>query len=177
MDEYRVRVRFGDKLMDLFHIGYLSVDLVQLIAFAERLEERDLPDQDLADLPRFVWRYAVTTEARGRIVSTKVGSLEQVVAVGSFLASVLMPLVQIRVQRQIGNMQFEVEAEDEELSKALRIYAEGGFGKGPDAINNLFAALSQMGYRVHLRGTDAFAIDSMLEVTARRIVRTIQKVQ
>ena len=88
MIENKVKIYFGGDLTNLYEIGWLSSDLSQLIDFAELVEEGK--------------------EERPEIVDVRKGSVELVIAGCSVAAAVIMPLVQIAVQRYFTQRDEEV---------------------------------------------------------------------
>lgn len=178
----KLRIYFGTELANLYDVGYLTSDLYQLFTFSELLEQpdRELTERWFGEKARPFNRYAGVLEKyrkSSEIREAKKGSLELTVAVGSLLTSIIVPLAVIYVQRDLGPRQvaFEISVDDPNIEQALRTYASGGFGSGPQGLELLFAALRQMKYNVHLQAQDAYVVHNVLNRYAQRMVKTIDK--
>ena len=100
-----LQIRFGGALANLYDVGHLTVDLYQLIAFAELLEQKDdvTIQRWYGDKARPFNRYALPLEKyreSSRIRDAKAGSLDLVVSVASLLSSVIVPLVVLYLQNE-----------------------------------------------------------------------------
>lgn len=177
-----LRVYFGAEISNLYDVGYLSIDLYQLIVFSELIHEGDhvMIDKWFGENTRPLNRNAgrIKTYRRSSIIrEAKNGSLELYVSIGALLTSIIVPLVQTYMQRTLGSRQvsFEVGVDDQNIQQALRAYANGTFGTGPQSLEMLFAALGQLGYSTRIQAQDIYVIDDVLNRYARRMVRTINK--
>ena len=150
-----LRVYFGAEISNLYDLGYLSIDLYQLIVFSELMQEGDHEQIDkwFGENTRSLNRNASGIKAYRKVSEireAKNGSLELFVAIGSLLTSIIVPLVQTYMQRNLGSRQvaFEIGVDDQNIQQALRTYANGTFGTGPQSLEMLFAALGQLGYSI-----------------------------
>jgi hypothetical protein len=181
-----LRIYFGGKLANLYDVGYLSVDLYQLIAFGELIEQGDdaAIESWFGEKARPFNRYASVLEKSresSRIQRAREGSLELVIAVGSLLSSIIVPLVVMYLQRGADQRapqqeaNFEVSVNDPRLQHILTMYGQGQFGQGAAGLERLFRELRERGYDVRLRGRDAYVIDDVLRRYSKRIVRTVAR--
>jgi len=178
----KLRIYFGTELANLYDVGYLTTDLYQLFTFSEMLErpDRELTERWFGSNARPFNRYAGVLDKFRRsseIREAKKGSLELIVAVGSLLTSIIVPLAVIYVQRNLGTRQvaFEVSVDDPNIESALRTYANGTFGTGQQGLEMFFSALKQLNYSIRLQAQDAYLIDDVLNRYAQRMVKTIDK--
>jgi hypothetical protein len=156
--------------------------LYQLITFSELLQEGndELIVKWFGENTRFLNRSTGGFKAyRGasEIREARNGSLELFIEIRSLITSIIVPLVAIYLQRYLETrqVQFEVSVDDQNIQQALRTYANGTFGTGPQALELLFAALGQLGYNIRIQAQDIYVIDDVLNRYARRMVRTINK--
>ena len=182
--ERNVRVYFGGELSHLYELGYISTDLHQIAAFGEMVAESRKEDIErffLRKKPGPITRYTKLTDSKRRrteIVDVQPGSIELLIGVSTLVASIVMPLVAIGVNRQLERgeavVQFNISPEDQRLKRALDAYEAGQFGDGRDGLEALFAVISG-DYDVKAVASNLYEIEHVVSQYSRRIVRTIRK--
>lgn len=184
MEENEVRIYFGGDLTNLYEIGWLSSDLSQVIDFTELLESEDFErtEKFFGEKARPFNRYTKVVNKphkRPEIIDVRRGSVELVVGGVAAAAAILMPLVQISVQRYFEQrdeeVSFEVSPQDESLKRMMDSYARGDFGRGREGLTALFALLETRNYNVRVLSQNVYLVEHVVEKYAQRIVRTIKK--
>jgi hypothetical protein len=177
-----LRLRFKDGLLNLHDVGYFSVDIYQLIAFSEALAAGDVAEAErwFGEKSRPFNRFASVLERYARksnVTDARRGSIELEIAVASLAATIVVPLVQVYVQRAIGNrdINFEIGVDDQVVRRAIDAYAAGAFGQGPRALEGLYEHLRQRERDVKLIGDNSLLIDGVLTRYAKRMIRTIKR--
>jgi|TARA_R100000149_G_C5880341_1_gene145326 hypothetical protein len=181
----KIKIYLGGELAHLYELGYISTDLHQLAAFGEMVEESRTADIErffLKKRPTPINRYTkLTGEKRPRrteVLEVRPGSIELILGVSTLVASIAMPLVAIRVNRELQRrdvkVQFNISPQDARLKRALDAYEAGTFGDGEDGLQLLFSALSN-DYDVTALGPHLYEIEHVVDQYSRRIVRTISK--
>ncbi|TYB32385.1 MAG: hypothetical protein FXF49_11800 [Flexistipes sinusarabici] len=106
--EEKITIYLGGDLAHLYELGYISTDLHQIAAFGEMVEEgrtRDVERFFLKKRPTPINRYTnLMGEKRRRkteVLEVKPGSIELLLGVSTLVASLVMPLVAIRVNREL----------------------------------------------------------------------------
>tara|TARA_Y100001956_G_scaffold23163_1_gene22839 strand:+ start:571 stop:1140 length:570 start_codon:yes stop_codon:yes gene_type:complete len=184
MDEKEVRIYFGGDLTNLYEIGWLSSDLSQLVEFSELLEDGKLErtEKFFGEKARPFNRYTKIVDKpykRPEIVDVRKGSVELVIAGCSLAAAVIMPLVQIAVQRHFAQkdevVSFEISPQDPNLRSIMDAYASGQFGRGSEALSALMAVLQRRNYNVTILEQNIYRIEHVVEKYSQRMVKTIEK--
>jgi len=184
MDDQEIRLYFGGELANLYELGWISTDLSQLIEFAELVEsgKRERAEKFFGEKARPFNRYVALTEKREKrpeIVDVKKGSIELIIAGTSVAAAVIMPLVQIAVQRHFAakdeTVTFELSPQDQGLRRVMDAYERGDFGQGIDGLNMLMSVLQQRNYNVSVLANNVYLIEHVVEKYSQRIIKTINK--
>jgi len=112
-----LRLLFRDGLSSLHDIGYLSVDVYQLVAFSQTLAEENVAEAErwFGENARPFNRFAPVLERYARmpaVTDARRGSIELWMEVANLAAAIIVPLVAVYVQREIGNpkINFEIGA-------------------------------------------------------------------
>lgn len=184
MDEQEIRLYFGGELANLYELGWISTDLSQLMEFAELVESgnRQRAEKYFGEKARPFNRYVSLTEKREKrpeIVDVKKGLIELVIAGTSVAAAVIMPLVQIAVQRYFAakdeTVTFELSPQDKGLRSVMVAYERGDFGQGVNGLNMLMSVLQQRNYNVNVLANNVFLIEHVVDKYSQRIIKTINK--
>jgi hypothetical protein len=177
-----LRLRFGDGLLNLHDIGYLSVDVYQLVAFSQTLAEENVAEAErwFGENARPFNRFAPVLERYARmsaVTDARRGSIELWMEVANLAAAIIVPLVAVYVQREFGNpeVNFEIGVDDQVVWRAIDSYAKNAFGRGPRALEGLCDYLGQRERNVKLIGDNSVLIDGVLTGYAKRMVRTIRR--
>lgn len=184
MEDNEVKIYFGGDLANLYELGWLSSDLSQLVDFSELVEsgERERAEKYFGKEARPFNRYVSVVEKkrkRPEIVDVRKGSVELVIAGCSVAAAVLMPLVQIAVQRyfsaQDEEVSFEISPQDQALKRIMDAYERGDFGRGSDGLANLMGILEQRNYNVRVLAQNIYLVEHVIEKYSQRMIKTIKK--
>ncbi|HOY88060.1 MAG: hypothetical protein V9G21_07820 [Methylotenera sp.] len=183
MGEQDIRIYFGNNLTNLYELGWISTDLNQLIEFSKLVESGELEQAEkyFGENARPFNRYVALNrklEKRPEIVDVKGGSIELVISGVSLLASIIMPLVQIAVDRYFKangeEVTFELSPKDQNLKEIMSAYEEGYFGQGRDGLTYLVSLLQQRNYNVNVIANNIYLIDHVVDKYAQRIIKTIK---
>ena len=180
-----ITIYFGDNLANLFDVGYISTDINQLISFTTLLEEDNIEDINKYFINnKFgLTRYSkiLAHEKKARISDVKKGSVELYIAGAGLLASIIMPIVAIKVQQYFNErnetVQFQINAQDQNVQRLLRRYEAGDFGRGQEGLDRLFRNLQYANYDVQIQNNNIYLIEQITNKYSQRIVRTIKKNQ
>lgn len=184
MYDQEIKLYFGGDLANLYELGWISIDLSQILEFAELVEgdEYDRAEKYFGENARPFNRYVSLTEGRRKrpeIVDVRKGSIELVIAGASVAAAIIMPLVQVAVQRYFAErnevVDFEFSPQDQGLKKIMEAYERGDYGRGVDGLNALMSVLQQRNYNVSALANNTYLVEHVVEKYAQRIVRTIKK--
>lgn len=179
-----IKIYFGGDLTNLYDIGWLSSDLSQLVDFADLLEsgERERTEKFFGEKSRPFNRYTKIVSKslkRPEVVDVRKGSVELVIAGCSLAAAVIMPLVQIAVQRHFTkideDISFQICPQDASLQRIMNAYANGDFGHGTQGLTTLMSILQQRNYNVTLLAQNVYLIEHVIEKYAQRMIKTIKK--
>ena len=179
-----IRIKFSEDALNLYVVGYLSVDLHQLAIFSHLLETQEIDKAEAyfgkgAFSPNRYSRVYDTRAVSTNIKRVKEGSLELVVDVTGTIAQILMPLLAIWIDRRLNRrgerVIFEVDPTDRTLTRLLDAYQDSVLGDGDASFEYLMGLLQQSGYDVRVLGRNAFLIEHVLDRYAQRAVRTIKK--
>ena len=177
-----LRLRFRDGLLNLHDIGYLSVDVYQLVAFSQTLADENVAEAErwFGESARPFNRFAPVLERYARmspVTDARRDSIELWMEVGNLAAAIIVPLVAVYVQRELGNpeINFQIGVDDQVVQRAIDAYEKGGFGRGPRALEGLCDYLRQRERNVQLVGDNSVLIDEVLARYAKRMVRTIRR--
>ena len=184
IDKHEVVIRFGDQLMNLYHLGYVSEDLAKVLVLAHSAREIRLGAvenfgsavfRDPYDVGRNDPRFQGFLELL-RIEKVRSGSIEIVLASASLLSSIVVPLVILRAQQTAGRgeLTLDVRSNHPLINPLLQRYSAGDFGRGPEAMNRLFSDLARAGVDVSPISNDVFVIDSIVQRYSRRIASVIK---
>jgi len=184
MKIYQIRIYFGSELANLYELGWISADLSQLIEFSELVEngEEERAEKFFGEKSRPFNRYAAINkdrEKRAEIVDVKNGSIELLVAGTSVAVAVIMPLVQIAVQRYFAKLDetvtFELSPQDKGLRDIMNAYENGKFGEDTEGLKVLMSVLQQRNYNVDVLENNIYLVEHVVEKYSQRIIRTIKK--
>jgi len=102
-----------------------------------------------------------------------------VIAGASVAVAVIMPLVQIAVQRyfakQDETITFELSPQDKGLRKIMNAYEKGEFGEDREGLEVLMSVLQKRKYNVDVLANNIYLIEHVVEKYSQRIIRTIKK--
>ncbi|MCK7632645.1 MULTISPECIES: hypothetical protein [unclassified Shewanella] len=184
MEDNEVKIYFGGDLTNLYEIGWLSSDLSQLVDFAELVEsgEKERTEKFFGEKSRPFNRYTKVVDKphkRPEIVDVRKGSVELIIAGCSVAATVIMPLVQIAVQRYFAardeEVSFQISPKDTNLQRIMNSYANGDFGLGTEGLTMLMAILEQRNYNVTLLAQNIYLVEHVVDKYAQRMIKTIKK--
>ena len=184
MDNFKIRIYFGSELANLYELGWISTDLSQLIEFSELVKtgQQDRAEKFFGEKSRPFNRYTALTkkrEKRPEIVDVQNGSIEMVIAGASVAVAVIMPLVQIAVQRYFAKLDetitFEISPQDKALSKIMNAYEKGDFGEDSEGLKVLMSVLQVRNYNVDVLANNIYLIEHVVDKYSQRIIRTIKK--
>jgi hypothetical protein len=177
-----IKISFGDRLSNLYDVGYLTVDVFQLISFAEALAEGDRKAvaRWFGENARPFNRYAAILEKRAqksRIIDFRRGSVYFYVEVASSLAACICALLTPYIQHRLDNNrnEFSIEMDDLIVQRAIEAFRAGAFGKGSEAIDNLSEYLAKNDRSLLPLGRNAYAINRVLQRYSSRVVRTLRR--
>lgn len=177
-----LQLHYKDRLANLYDVGYLSVDLFQLIAFAQALEAGDKAQLDrwYGEKAHAFNRFAgilVQNVEKSRIIDARPGSVHFEIAVAGILVPVVCTLLNVYLQHHLDNRdcQFTIESNDPVARRALDMYSRGMFGRGPEAIEKLSEHLANRSRSLTALGDNAYLVDQVLQRYAHRIVRTVRR--
>lgn len=162
----------------------MSSDLSQLVDCTELVESGDSErtEKFFGEKARPFNRYTKVVDKphkRPEIVDVRKGSVELVIAGCSVAAAVIMPLVQIAVQRYFSQrdeeVSFEISPQDEGLRSIMNAYANGEFGRGSGALETLMTILQQRNYNVTVLAQNLYLVEHVVEKYSQRMVKTIKK--
>jgi len=182
--ENKIKVYFGGDLANLYEVGYLSVDLFQLITFSDLIEQGDIDKAKdyFGEKPKPINRYSSLYRKRkttSEIADVKKGSLELIIAGVTLSAAIIMPLVQIAAQKYFdyrnANVQFQISPDDLSLKRIIDAYAKGDFGRGQEGLDTLFAILERRDYDVRILAENTYIIEHVIDKYSKRIVKTVNK--
>lgn len=184
MEDNEVRIYFGGDLANLYELGWISADLSQLVDFSELIEQGDRgrAEKFFGEKSRPFNRYVSLTEKRRKrpeIVDVRKGSVELLIAGASIATAVLMPLVQIAVQRHFASLDeeitFEISPQDIALQRIMKAYERGKFGNGSEALELLFSILQERNYNVTVLAQNIYLVEHVIDKYAQRMIKTIKK--
>ena len=182
MDDQEISIYFGGELANLYELGWISTDMSQLIAFSELVETGNIEraEKYFGEKSRPFNRYVSITEKREKrpeIVEVKKGSVELIIAGATLAAAVIMPLVQIAVQRHYAAkseaVTFQLSAQDQGLRRVIDAYECGDLGQGRDGLEMLMSVLQQRNYDVSVLANNIYLIEHVVERYSQRIIKTI----
>ena len=186
MTDHKIKIYFGNELANLHELGWISTNLSQLLEFSELLEsgKADQAEKLFGNKARPFNRYTPVAELKDdkpRIIDVQNGSIELVIAGASLTASVIMPLVQIAVQRYFRkedeNITFQLSPQDKGLSNIMTAYEKGEFGEDNEGFVLLISVLKERNYNVDYLAENTYLIEHVVDKYAQRIIRTIKKNQ
>ncbi|MED5238510.1 MAG: hypothetical protein VX379_02935 [Pseudomonadota bacterium] len=143
--------------------------------------ESEQADKYFGEKSRPINRYSsqLTKGFKSEIVDVKKGSVAVAVAGATFIAAIVMPVVAIKVQRELEKedqmVRFEISPQDESIKAHLQSYANGNFGRGEEGLTALFEVLQRLNYSVQISGEDIYSIEHVTNKYAQRMVKTIRK--
>lgn len=184
MEDNEVKIYFGGDLTNLYEIGWLSSDLSQLVDFAELAESGDSErtERFFGEKSRPFNRYTNVVDKprrRPEIVDVRKGSVELVIAGCSVAALVIMPLVQIAVQRYFSErdeeVSFQVSPQDLNLQRIMKAYENGEFGMGTEGLTTLMSILQQRNYNVTFLAENVYLVEHVVDKYSQRMIKTIKK--
>jgi hypothetical protein len=184
MAQHKIRILLGGELANLYELGWISADLSQLVEFSQLLEgeKSERAERFFGEKARPFNRFANISDIRERrpeIVEVKKGSIELTLAGVGIAAAIIMPLVQVAVQRRLTAaneaVHFEVSPQDQTLKQMLDDYQSGQLGHGTDGLGTLFYLLERRTYDVRVLAENVYLINHTIERYSQRIVRTIRK--
>jgi len=183
--KFELKIYFDNGENSLFDLGYLSLDILQLIILGEMLEEGQ--ESRLKEMLENKKPYGYFTrdsslyrkyKDKAVIKELRKGSLELVIAgVGSF-GTLLSVLVALRIEKERKDdetITFSINSNDDYLNKILNDYEKGNFGKEPKNFDWLMRHLSIQGYDIKLQSQDAYIIEKITMAYERKIIKTIKK--
>ncbi len=181
MTERSVNLYFGSKIANLYDLGYLTVDLHQLSVFSNLIESGQSEESEkyFGEKARPINRYMreLTKGSNAEIIDVKKGSVELILAGLGALASIVMPIVAIKIERELDlnskTIKFEISPQDERIKTHLESYKNGTFGSGEQALQNLFEVLQRLNYSITIRAEDIYSIEHVTNKYAQRMVKTI----
>lgn len=185
MDDKEIKIRFGAKLTNLYDIGYLTTDIQQIVAFSGLLERGDLSSVEkyFGERVKGLNRYARILEESGRksqVTDVHRGSVELVVAGLTLAASIIVPITIAKAQRRAHEeglqVVFEINPADQNIRTHIAAYANGRYGQGVAALNELFETLNLLNYNTTLVSENAYRIEHVTDKYAERMVKTIKRV-
>ncbi|NRA59683.1 MAG: hypothetical protein HRU25_01985 [Psychrobium sp.] len=184
MEEHEVKIYFGGDLTNLYELGWISSDLSALIDFTELVEsgDQERTEKYFGEKARGFNRYTKVVDKphkRPEIVDVRKGSVELVIAGCSVAVAVIMPLVQIAVQRYFNQrdeeLSFEISPQDTSLQRIMNTFANGEFGRGSEGLELLMSILQQRNYNVTLLAQNIYLVEHVIEKYSQRIIKTIKK--
>ncbi|MFT5758851.1 MAG: hypothetical protein ACI9LM_003599 [Alteromonadaceae bacterium] len=155
-----------------------------LIDFTELVEsgDQERTDKYFGEKARGFNRYTKVVgkpHKRPEIVDVRKGSVELVIAGCSVAVAVIMPLVQIAVQRYFTQrdeeLSFEISPQDISLQRIMSAYANGDFGRGSNGLGTLMSVLQQRNYNVTLLAQNIYLVEHVIEKYSQRMIKTIKK--
>jgi len=186
MNNFQIKIYFGSELANLYELGWISADLSQLIEFSELVQNKkqERAEKFFGEKSRPFNRYAAINkdrEKRPEIIDVQKGSIELLIAGSSIAVAVIMPLVQIAVQRHFSKLDetvtFELSPQDKVLRKVMNAYEKGEFGEGTEGLKVLMSVLQQRNYNVDALADNIYLIEHVVDKYSQRIIRTIKKNQ
>jgi hypothetical protein len=183
MEEHEVKIYFGGDLTNLYELGWLSSDLSTLVDFTELIEsgDQERTEKYFGEKARGFNRYTKVVDKphkRPEIVDVRKGSVELVIAGCSLAVAVIMPLVQIAVQRYFTQrdeeVAFEISPQDTSLNRIMNAYADGEFGLGSEGLRMLMSILEQRNYNVRLLSQNIYLVEHVIEKYSQRMIKTIK---
>lgn len=183
--ENKLRMKFESRNQSLADLGFISLDLNQLIFFSELLNDGAIEALEnnffnahgyqLTRHNKLLEEYSNNI----RIVDVKNGCIEIIFDGVSLLTSILIPFVALKVSRHLDKkderLKFEINPEDERLASLINKYSEGLFGKEDKDLSWLFEKLSSEGYSISSNYEDHYVIQKVLDKYEKRIVKIITK--
>lgn len=190
-------IYFGNKCANLYTIGFVSSEIVQLLTFCELIQL-----QKKEELEYFFYKdnyksYPFRRNSKiitdnikiTQINDVKKGSVDLLAAAG-LAANIIMPIVSVFIQRYLYNRDnrqhdneinrddreiFNINPFDQVLNNQLNAFSLGLYGEGANGLNKLFNALSELGYNVEALNVNVFNIYHVTDIYAQRIAKIIQR--
>ena len=182
--DHKIKIHFGGELANLYEVGYLSIDLYQLITFSDLIEQGEIEKakEYFGKKPKPMNRYhslLKISKAKSEIVDVRKGSIELMIAGISVSAAIIMPLVQVVAQKYLNHrcatVTFEFSPQDESLKRMIDAYAKGEFGRGQEGFDTLFTLLQRRNYNVSCLSENIYQVEYVVDKYAQRMVRTINR--
>lgn len=177
-----LQIHYTGRLANLYDVGYLSVDLGQLVAFTQALEAEDgvaltrWYGEKAHAFNRFAPILFKNADAT-RIIDARPGSIELVVEVIGSLVPVICTLLHVYLAHHLEgrDCEFTIDTDDQLARRAVDAYKSGAFGSGATAIERLSEHLAMHNRSMTALGDNAYLVDRVLDKYAKRIVRTIRR--
>ncbi|OBR91577.1 hypothetical protein CLRAG_29410 [Clostridium ragsdalei P11] len=180
----RIHLDFGDN--SLYDLGYLSIDIYQLIVFSRLIE-----DNDRHSLEKYFYgsrrSFMLTRNSSilkkyrnsANVEHMEDGSIVIDIAQVGLVATIIVPFVAMYVQEQIKKyseeVTFEINSQDKQLQKIIEEVGQGYFGLEDEGLKWLLNMLENRGYSIEVINKDVYRINKVMTNYQRRIVRTIKK--
>lgn len=181
MKNNTMKVKIDMEELSVYELGYLTVDISQLLVFCKLLEERDnelLNKSFFNDNPFRLTRdskvlkdYAYDFE----VVDINKGCIEIIIGGVGAAATVIMPFVMHEVKKRNSKYKFLIDSTDKDLKDLLDAF-EKIKKKGEDEENLkwLMEMLHYRGYDIDISPDNIYKIQKVIGIYARRIERIIR---
>jgi len=176
-------IRFDSEINSIYEIGYLLVDIYQIIVFSEELENKNynfLEKHFTEKKRKYVARNSsVLKKLResAKIKTVKPGSVEIILAGVGIFATIIVPFIinQININRTKKNetITFEINSNDKYINNMIRMTQDGYFGE--DGWKYLLERLSEKNYDISALSENTFRILDVSKAFCKRMVKVIPK--
>ncbi|MBM7661716.1 hypothetical protein JOC85_002519 [Bacillus mesophilus] len=183
--EFELTIKINKEKNTLFELGYISLDILQLVVLGELIEQEKTEKAEDIFLKKKPYGYFTRDslflreyKERAIIKELRKGSIILVISGISATAAIINLIVQHKVRKNTHKNEtiyFEVSSNDDRLNDLLESYDNGNYGKGGEGFKWLNKQLLQMGYSVRLKDKDAYIIEKVSEEYKNRIIKTIKK--
>lgn len=183
--DFELKIYFDIGENTLYELGYISLDILQLVIFGELIEKNERKKVleifvDKKPFGSFTRNTSLLNKYRNKatIKELSQGSITLIISGVSAMATVVSLIVQYRVQKKLHEEEtivFEISSNDSKLNKLLDKYDEGYYGKGKAGFEWLIKQLSLMNYNITLTAKDAYIIEKVSKDYEKRIIKILKK--
>jgi len=182
--ENPMKIRIEIENFSMYELGYLSVDLAQLLFFCVLLADRDYEklykyfgDEDNYQQYRLTRNSGEFKEYSRRIEILEVnkGSIEYLLQNAPALISLILAVISIKVAIKTKEYKFYYDIQDVNIDELLDTF-EGNKKSGLDTeqYNWLVGMLNHRGYKIEVSSHDIYLIDKVTDQYAKRFERIIK---
>lgn len=183
-DSLKIHFDLGENT--LYELGYLSIDIYQLIVFCNLLEENDI-----GSLENYFYNpksnFTLTRNSTilkkykhvAKIVHLQDGSVELFLAGVGALAKIVMPMIANKIQQRSNRysqeVTFNISTNDIYLEQCIDDVSNGAYGFEDEGLKWLLNVLRLRGYSVEAVNRDVYRVEKVFDAYEQRMTKIIKK--